>query len=114
MKLKVIAVALVAMLMLTSPAYSILGVGDIVYDPFNEIHLIAQVANQAVQIDKAVAQVTQLVNTYNHLVFQAKQILGKGGWRTPIPLPVRTVVLDPYGTAEPWIGTVNSGASAES
>ena len=66
-KLKLIAVVLVAMLVLTFPAYGILGVGDIVYDPINEIHFIAQVANQAVQIDKAVAQVAQLVTTYNRL-----------------------------------------------
>lgn len=107
---RVVTFILVATLV-TMPAFAVLGVGDIVYDPTN----YAQALDRFAQLQK---QLQQLVQTYTMIRNQYDQMLWMAQ-RVPVDMLARyRAVFSPwalasatntYGTTGGWITAVNSG-----
>ena len=100
-----------AMALVAAPAFAILGIGDIVYDPTN----YAQAVQSYLQLEQ---QYTQLVQTYQMVRSQYNQML----WMAQqVPVNMATAyralatpwlgstATNTYGTTGGWIAGINSG-----
>ena len=97
--------------LLAAPAFAILGLGDIVFDPSN----YAQAVQRLVQLQQ---QYTQLVQTYEMVRSQYEQMVWMAK-RVPVNMAARYRALatpwrnsaapNTYGTTGSWIAGINSG-----
>jgi hypothetical protein len=98
----------------TRPAFAILGIGDIVFDPA----VYAQAVQQLVQLEQQYAQLVQTYATirkqYNQMIWNAQ--------RVPVNMAARYRVVttrwrlssatNTYGTTADWISAINGGSNA--
>lgn len=98
------------------PAFAVLGVGDIVYDPTN----FAEAVKELVQLEQ---QYSELVQTYNMIQNQYQQMLWMAN-QDPVSMVTRyravatpwvpAAAQDAYGNTSAWIAGMNTGQSAQS
>jgi hypothetical protein len=110
MKKKIVLFALIV-LAFGVPAWAILGLGDIVFDPTN----LAEAVQELLQLEQ---QYTQLVQTYqmitsqyNQMVWMAKEdpvnmVLRYG---VPATLWTPSSATNTYGTTGAWVSAINTG-----
>ena len=108
-----ILVTLLVGFTLSTSAYAILGLGDIVFDP----SVFAQVAQQLVQLQQQYVQLVQTYqmvrNQYDQMTRMAKQIpVDMASRYRAIRTPwQQSSAADTYGTSGGWITGINTGAS---
>jgi conjugal transfer/entry exclusion protein len=96
---------------LVRPAFGILGIGDIVFDPSN----YAQAVQQLLQLEQ---QYAQLVQTYQMIRSQYEQMVWMAK-RVPVDMALRyravatpwriSSAANTYGTTGGWVSGINSG-----
>jgi hypothetical protein len=105
-----------ALAVVSAPAFAILGIGDIVYDPSN----YALALQRLIQLEQQYAQLVQtyqmISNQYNQILWMAKMVPVNMAARyrtmaTPRGLSSAT---DTYGTTGGWITGINSGLAVPS
>lgn len=97
--------------LLAAPAFAILGIGDIVFDPTN----YANALQRFIQLEQQYAQLVQIYemihSQYDQMIWMAKQV--------PVNMEVRyralatpwqtTSATNTYGTTASWITGINTG-----
>jgi hypothetical protein len=101
---------------LAGPAFAILGIGDIVYDPSNyeeAIQQLVQLEQQYVQLVQTYAMVS---NQYAHMLQMAKTVpVNMMARYKALATPWRnSFATNTYGTTEGWITGINTGSSVAS
>jgi len=95
------------------PAYAILGIGDIVFDPTS----YAELVEQLLQMEREYTQLVQTYQTiqsqYNQMLFMAQRvpvnmISRYKALKTPWRMSTAT---NTYGTTGGWISAINSGTN---
>jgi hypothetical protein len=81
---------------------ALIGPAEIVYDPFNEVHLLAQ-------LSQLIASYGQLVITNNQLAYNAQILQNKAQWILTLDNWARTSAPDTYLLNWPWLNAVNTG-----
>jgi type IV secretion system protein TrbJ len=114
-KRTVVVCALIGVIFIR-PAFAILGIGDIVFDPTN----YGEAVQQLIQMEQ---QYTQLVQTYGVVLNQYVQMI-RTAQQVPVNMAVRYRALatpwlnssatNTYGTTGGWIGGINSGVGVTS
>ena len=80
---------------------------QIVYDPRNEVHFLAQLA-------ELVKSYEQLITTYNQIVYNAQILNNKAQWVITLNNWVRTTAPDTYFLNAPWLNAINTGIRCSS
>jgi hypothetical protein len=75
---------------------------EIVYDPYNEVHFLAQ-------LSELIKSYQQLVTTYDQMVYNAKFLQNKAQWVIAFNTWVRTTAPDTYLLNGPWLNAANTG-----
>ena len=107
-KLTLVVCALAA---LAAPAFAILGIGDIVYDPTN----YALALQRLTQLEQQYAQLVQtyqmISNQYSQMLWMAKQVpVNMAARYRAMATPWgRSSATNTYGTTEGWMTGINSG-----
>jgi type IV secretion system protein TrbJ len=101
---------------LAGPAFAILGIGDIVFDPSNYEEAIQQLVQLEQQYTQLVQTYAMVANQYAHMLQMAKTV--------PVNMVARYKVLatpwrnslatNTYGTTDGWITGINTGAGVTS
>lgn len=108
---KKLLVAGLAFAALSAPAWAILGLGDIVFDPSN----LAQAVKELAQLEQEYAQLVQTYHTidsqYQQMLWMAKSLPATMTARyralaTPWTLSGAT---NTYGTSTNWVSAINTG-----
>jgi hypothetical protein len=76
--------------------------GNVVYDPFNEVHFIAQIGH-------LIATYDQLVLTYKQIQYNATALKNKQRWNPLMQLWTLTRSTSTYGPPAPWVSAINQG-----
>lgn len=108
--LRFLAIVLVT-LTITSLAFAILGIGDVVYDPAAVANLIKQLHETEQEYMQLVATYQTVRNQYSQMIFMARMVPAelRGRYRT-LATPWRnSAAPDTYGTTASWIVAINSG-----
>jgi type IV secretion system protein TrbJ len=100
---------------LAAPAFAILGLGDIVFDPTNFEEAVQQLLEMEQQYAQLVQSNQTLRNQYNQMLWMAKQVPVNMAARyravaTPWQASSATNI---YGTAGNWITGVNTGVGVD-
>jgi hypothetical protein len=99
---------------LTQPAYAILGIGDIVFDP----SVYAQAVQQLVQLEQQYAQLVQTYitvrNQYAQMIWMAQRVpVNMAARYRALATPWRpSSATNTYGTTAGWVIGINGGANA--
>jgi hypothetical protein len=104
--------ALVVCLLLAAfPAFAILGIGDIVWDPTNYGELVQQLLQMEQQYNQLVQTYQMIQNQYNQMLYMAQ--------RVPVNMTTRYRALvtpwhtssatNTYGTTAGWVTGINTG-----
>lgn len=112
MNKKHIVTAGLLMMVATTGAYAIFGVGDIVFDPTTSLNIISQTEQVVSQLRVLQSTLTNAENTYNQVVNNAKMLTGKGIWSYVSMPPAYPVASNSYGTSGGWIASINSGVGS--
>jgi len=102
--------------MITSVAFAILGVGDVVYDPAAVANLIKQFHQMEQEYSQLVATYQTVRSQYSQMIFMAKMVPTelRARYRT-LATPWRSsAATDTYGTTASWIAAINSGLGVQS
>ena len=75
---------------------------QIVYDPFNEVHFLAQ-------LSELIKSYLQLVATYKQMIYNAEILTNKAQWVIAFNTWVRTAAPDTYLINAPWLNAINTG-----
>jgi len=96
---------------LNGPAFAILGIGDIVFDPTNYGELVQQLLQMEQQYEQLVQTYQTIRSQYDQMIWMAKQV--------PVNMTARYRALstpwlnssatNTYGTTSGWITGMNSG-----
>jgi type IV secretion system protein TrbJ len=110
---RLLKLGLIGLLMLSSmvPAFAILGLGDIVFDPTSYAELVSQLAQMEQQYAQLVQTYQMVRSQYDQMIYMAKEV--------PVTMSQRYRALatpwhyasasDQYGNTSAWISAVNSG-----
>jgi hypothetical protein len=115
MKRTVIVLAVVCLVFAsTIPAFAILGMGDVVFDPSNYVEAIQAVLQLEQQYQQMIATYEQVRGQYEHLKWMAQQVPVNMSYRYRAPSASwdNLSAQDTYGTAGSWVSAVNGGGSA--
>jgi hypothetical protein len=99
---------LIAVLMTAAPAWAILGMGDIVFDPQNFEEAVQQLAQLQRQYVQLVQTCEMVRNQYNQMLWMARQV---PSFRYGLPWLswINTAATNTYGTTGAWVASANSG-----
>ena len=96
---------------IATPAFAILGVGDIVFDPTNFQKAVQEVLTLEQQYLQLIAMYKMLTSQYDQMVWMSKKV--------PVNMPLRYQALatlwrlssatNTYGTTGGWISGINTG-----
>jgi hypothetical protein len=106
----------VAAALLVNPAFGILGVGDIVYDPTN----YANAVQRFLQLQKQYAQMVQtyqvIQNQYQQMLFMAQPVPVNmiTRYRALMTPWLSTSATNTYGTTSGWLSGINFGQGVQS
>jgi hypothetical protein len=102
---------LIFLVLVSFPAFAILGLGDIVFDPSNYQQAISQLLQLEQEYQQLVKTYETVRGQYDQMVFMAKRI--------PVDMRTRyqslvapwqyTSATNTYGTTAPWVSALNSG-----
>lgn len=109
MKRTHVITAAILMLIATTGAYGIFGVGDIVYDPTTSLNILSQTEQVVNQLRILQSTLTNAENTYNQVVNNAKMLTGKNAWYYIAMPPAYPIATNSYGTSGDWISSINNG-----
>ena len=94
------------------PLLAIFGLGDIVYDPTNEVHLIAQLSQLRAQYAQLVQTYQMITNQYEQMKWNAKYFVSPNRWRAALtPWRMAQAPSDAYGLAGAYVAAINTGAN---
>src|SRR5688500_15126741 len=111
MKRRSIALLLAAALC-SCPLLAIFGIGDIVYDPWNEVHLLSQLSELRAQYRQLVQTYSMITNQYEQMRWNAKFLVRPSRWRAALtPWRLAQAPSDAYGLTGPYIAAINTGAN---
>jgi hypothetical protein len=109
MKRRAVAILLVAVVC-ASPMLAIFGLGDIVYDPWNEVHLVSQLNELNAQYRQLVQTYSMITKQYEQMKWNAKYLVRSSRWRAALtPWKLAQAPSDTYGLLGPYIDAINTG-----
>ena len=105
---------LAALLTVTTPAFAILGVGDVVYDPTNYGNALQMYAELQSQYTQLVQTYNQIRQQYDRMVYMARRVPVNMAQRyRAIATPWLTAsATNTYGTTAGWTIGINTGINA--
>src|ERR1700680_557521 len=115
MKRKWTLVVCVLGALLARPAFAILGIGDIVYDPTN----YAQALQRYLQLQQQYAQLVQtyqmIRSQYDQMIWMAKQVPVNmaARYRARYTPWLSSSAANTYGTTGSWVAGINTGVNVE-
>jgi hypothetical protein len=111
MKRRLVAVV-AAIALCSAPLLGIFGFGDIVYDPWNEVHLLAQLSQLSAQYEQLVQTYKMITSQYEQMKWNARYFVSPTRWRAArTPWRMAQAPSDAYGLTGGYIGAINSGAN---
>jgi conjugal transfer/entry exclusion protein len=101
---------------LAGPAFAILGIGDIVFDPSNYEEAIQQLVQLEQQYAQLVQTYAMVANQYAHMLQMAKTVpVNMVARYKALATPWRnSAATSTYGTTDAWITGINTGAGVTS
>lgn len=110
------SILILIVLALAAPAFAILGLGDIVFDPTNYEEAIQQFAQLQQQYEQLVRTYQTVESQYQQMLRMAQTLPQQAMLRylTPSTAWIPASAADAYGNTAGWTGVVNSGAGARS
>ena len=108
---RILAPAILA-LSLTAPAFAILGLGDIVFDPTNYAELIQQLLRMEQQYAEMVQTYVMIQNQYTQMLFMAQSVPVNmiSRYRALATPWLNSSATNIYGTSGGWISGINTGS----
>jgi hypothetical protein len=99
-----------------APAFAILGIGDIVFDPTSYGELVKQFTQMQKEYQQLVQTYQMVQNQYNQMLLMAKQVPVNMSlrYRAIATHWVNSTSADAYGTAAGWTRAINTGLGAGS
>lgn len=110
MKRKIALFLLLALSALT-PAFAILGIGDVVFDPTNYANALQMFSELEQQYRQLVQTYQQIRDEYEHMVYMARHVpvVMSTRYRAAVTPWRSSSATDTYGTTGGWIQGINSG-----
>ncbi len=108
---KCLCVLAIVMMALRGPAWAVLGIGDIVFDPSNYAQAIEQLLELQRQYRQLVETYQMVQRQYDHMLRMAQRVPVNMATRYRARLTPwqRSTASDTYGTTGRWVNAVNSG-----
>lgn len=109
MKRRIVATLLVIALF-ASPVLAIFGIGDIVYDPKNEVHFIEQLRKLDSQYQQLVRTYSKITSQYEQMKWNARYLVRPSAWRAAVTRwRLASAPRDTHGRLDKYIEAINRG-----